>query len=66
MKIEDMTNLFIGYNDAENFRVLICALDEIEASEIATQYCFASRMEGTFIIKEFDPTVNIDCDYILS
>lgn len=34
----NFTNLFIGYNEEEDFRVLICALDIEEANEIARQF----------------------------
>ena len=32
MKVTDMTNLWVGYNEEEDFRVLICAQDEQEGS----------------------------------
>ena len=50
MKITNMTNLWIGYNCKEDFRVLICAEDEIEAQRIANEYCSDNKMEGEFEI----------------
>ena len=35
MKINEIINLWVGYNRTENFKVLIVALDEAEAKEIA-------------------------------
>lgn len=67
MKINDLTNLWVGYNEAENFRVLICALDTKEAQEIANIYRLESGMEGSFMISEFtDVTTSFDCDYVLT
>ena len=66
MKITNMTNLWIGYNCKEDFRVLICAEDEIEAQSIANEYCSDNKMEGEFEISFFvNDDVRIDCDYVL-
>lgn len=67
MKVNDLNNLFVGYNTAERFRVLICALDIEEAQEIADGYRFDSRMEGYFEVSEFDDIdTKFDCDYVLT
>ena len=67
MKVTDMTNLWVGYNEEEDFRVLICAQDEQEARQIANGYRVDTLMEGTFEITEFtDVNVRIDCDYVLT
>lgn len=67
MKVTDMTNLWFGYNEVEDFRVLICAQDEQEARQIANGYRVDTLMEGTFEITEFDNTdLRIDCDYVLT
>lgn len=67
MKVTDMTNLWVGYNEVEDFRVLICAQDEQEARQIANGYRVDTLMEGTFEITEFDNTdLRIDCDYVLT
>lgn len=67
MKVTDMTNLWVGYNEEEDFRVLICAQDEQEARQIANGYRVDTLMEGTFEITEFtDVSVRIDCDYVLT
>lgn len=66
MKINELTNLWVGINEAEDFKVLIVALDREEAQEIADSYCLDSHMEGDFIIKEFlDINEHFDCDYAL-
>ena len=66
MKINELTNLWVGTNEVENFKVLIVALDREEAQEIANGYCLDSHMEGSFAIKEFlDVNENFDCDYVL-
>lgn len=65
----NFTNLFIGYNEEEDFRVLICALDIEEANEIARQYAHDSYLEGWFEISEpvngID-NLRFDCDYVLT
>lgn len=67
MKINELTNLWVGYNETENFRVLIVASDKEEAQEIADDYCSASQMGGNFTIKEFlDVNECFDCDYALT
>ena len=63
------TNLFIGYNKEEDFRILICAFDEIEAQELAREYGFDAGLEGNFEVTE--PTESIDnirfdCDYVIA
>ena len=63
------TNLFIGYNEIEDFRILICAFDTEEASELAEEYRVDSNMDGHFDISE--PIMSIDnthfdCDYVIS
>ena len=67
MKINEMTNLWVGYNEDENFTVLICSLDREEAYEIVNNYCLDSRMQGKFEITEFkEINTHFDCDYILT
>jgi len=67
MKIAELTNLWIGYNAAEDFRVLICAFDKIEAQEIANEYRNDTQMEGSFEVSEFtDTEAKFDCDYVLT
>lgn len=67
MKINELNNLWIGLNEEENFKVLICALDAEEAQEIAENYRLDSYMEGNFAITEFsDVNTVFDCDYVLT
>lgn len=61
MKVTDMTNLFVGYNETDQFRILICAADKEEAEEIARDY-----RNGSFVVSEFtDAMISFDCDYVL-
>lgn len=63
------TNLFIGYNREEDFRILICAFDEEEALELANEYRFDADLEGYFEIEEIESeitNIHFDCDYIIA
>lgn len=69
MKWYEMQNLFIGYNEEEDFRILICAFDEIEAQELARVYGFDSKLKGNWYISELDEDDNdlhFDCDYVIA
>lgn len=63
------TNLFIGYNEAEDFKILICAFDELEAAELADAYRCDAGLEGRFAIYEPEngiDNVRFDCDYVIA
>ena len=62
------TNLWVGYNQKEDFRILICALDKVEAQELANSYCLDSNMEGEFetSFAENIENLHFDCDYVIS
>ena len=69
MKWNEMQNLFIGYNENEDFRILICALDEIEAIELAREYGLEAHLKGEWKITETDPNIDnthFDCDYVIA
>lgn len=67
MKINELSNLWVGRNAVEDFTVLICALDEEEAAKVAESYRTDSNMEGRFDISELDNLdVKFDCDYVLT
>ena len=66
MKIYEMTNLFVGYNEEEDFRILICAMDSTEAHELARQYGFDSNLKGNWDIQDIDGNENFDCDYVIA
>ena len=67
MKVTDLTNLWVGYNETEDFRILILAWDEDEALEVAENYRTDSNMEGNFVVSEFtDVNQKFDCDYAIS
>ena len=62
-------NLFVGYNEKENFRILICAFCKEEAAEIAREYAADSKLDGNFEISAFEDDVTdtyFDCDYIIA
>ena len=66
MKITDIRNLYVGYNEKEDFRILIGANDENEADTLAEYYRQDTKLEGEFIISEFnDINTHFDCDYII-
>ena len=63
------TNLYVGYNETENFTILICAFDEEEAAELAREYCSDSKFRGTFEIKKTNgkiDDIHFDCDYVIA
>lgn len=64
----NFTNLFEGYNEIEDFRILICALDRKEAQELANEYCLDSHLDGEFEINDVDSIDNThyDCDYVIT
>lgn len=49
-----MNNLFVGYNNTERFRILICADDMNDASRIADEYALDSGFDGEFVISLFE------------
>ena len=46
------TNLFIGYNRKEDFRILICSFDEEKAAELANEYRLDAGLEGISRLKK--------------
>ena len=66
MKIYEMTNLFVGYNEEEDFRILICAMDSVEAHELARRYGFDSNLKGNWDIQDLDENIHFDCDYVIA
>ena len=66
MKVHEMTNLFVGYNEEENFRIIICASDSTEAHELARQYGFDSKLKGSWEIQGLDIDTHFDCDYVIA
>lgn len=69
MKWYEMQNLFIGYNEDEDFRVLICALDIHEADEVLRGYALDASLEGDWEITETGPNmdnIRFDCDYVIT
>lgn len=66
MKTHEMTNLYACYNEEEDFRILVCALDELEANQLAREYGFDSNLKGSWDIEDFDKDTHFDCDYVIS
>lgn len=65
----NFTNLFVGYNEEEDFRILICAFDKEEAAELAREYCFDAGLSGYFVISEPEGKIDdmhFDCDYVIA
>ena len=61
------THLFIGYNEEEDFSILICAFDKDEAQELANEYRFDSNLNGAFEVKEVESGIdNINFDYVIA
>ena len=63
------TNLFIGYNATEDFRILICAFDKIDAIELAREYGFDAGLKGKWEITEPEKGIDgihFDCDYVIA
>ena len=65
MSIQDMTNLWNGWNKAESFTVIIVASDEEEAMDIVREYGNDAGLTDDWAILEFDASCEVDCDYIL-
>lgn len=63
------TNLFVGYNKEEDFRILICAYDEYDALGLAEGYRTDSKLKGHFEIEEIENGIDnmrFDCDYVIA
>lgn len=61
-------NLWVGYNEKEKFRILICAFDEEDANELAQEYRFDSGLEGKFKVAKAEKVddLQFDCDYVIA
>ena len=73
MKIFDLVNLYIGYNELEDFTVLIKAEDKYEAKKCIVNYALDSGFDfenilywevRPFLAKDVD--TQFDCDRIIS
>ena len=63
------TNLFVGYNETEDFRILICAFDEEEAADLAREYGNDSKLRVTFEVQKSEgkiDDIHFDCDYVIA
>ena len=59
MKISDMRNLFVAINKKENFNILICVTDQIQASALALEYCREAGLDGCGEVKRFDDVARL-------
>lgn len=72
MRINELDNIYIGYNWTEEFRILIFACDKNQAYEVAEGYRKNAGMEGEFEISELPKDIEdlknlrFDCDYAIS
>ncbi len=63
------TILFSGYNEEEDFRILIRAVDKEQASRLAEGYRLDSKFNGSFEIQEIKngiDNMHFDCDYVIA
>lgn len=63
------TNVFLGYNKKEDFRILISAWSKAEAETLAEEYQKDAGLQGHFDISEAPERIDdirFDCDYIIT
>lgn len=63
------TILFSGYNEVEDFRILIRAVDKEQANRLAEEYRLDSKFNGSFEIQEIKNGIgnmHFDCDYVIA
>ncbi|MBR2885367.1 MAG: hypothetical protein IKB93_11340 [Clostridia bacterium] len=63
------TILFSGYNEEEDFRILIRATGKKQASKLAEEYRLDSKFDGSFEIQEIKNGIgdmHFDCDYVIA
>lgn len=72
MKINELSGLYVVENKTENFTILVVALDEQEAIEIAREYFNDSHMDYSnlevYAFKYAFKNIftNFDCDYVVT
>lgn len=62
-------NMYVGYNNEEDFRILIVADNLKEAEEAAAEYNADSHFTGSFEISEVTNLIDcrqFDCDYVIT
>lgn len=70
MMVRDMVNLYVGYNEQNDFHILICTWDdEAGALVLAKKYGAEAGLEGEWEIIS-DPaaidSVKLDCSYVIT
>lgn len=68
MKINELLGLYVVKNEAENFKIMVVALDVEEAIEIARDYFNDSHMDYSNLkVSVFkDINTNFNCDYVVT
>ena len=70
MKIHELEGLWVAKNTKENFEILIVAVDEIAAMNLAREYFDGSDMDSSpknIEISAFDDVgIEFDCDYVIA
>ena len=66
MTIEELNNIFTAYNETEDFRIAVVALDKEEAMDIAREYGNDSHLKDDWKISELKAEDKFDCDYIVT
>lgn len=68
MQINELSGLYVVENTIENFKILVVALDEQEAIQIAREYFNDSHMNYSnlkvYVFRDIN--TNFDCDYVLT
>ena len=65
MKIKELAGFYVGYNEEEDFRILIAANDLEDAERLAEEYAEDVGFEE-FEVNEYDGSdLNFDCDYVV-
>lgn len=62
-------NVFLGYNEEEDFRILISAWSKAEAIDLAEGYRKDAGLQGKFDVSEAPECIDnirFDCDYIVT
>ena len=68
MTIKDMTNLYVAYNETEDFTIFVIACDQREAEAKANDYGNDAGLDGEFEVLDanIEPDMKVDADYIIN
>lgn len=66
MKVNELLNLWVCSHREEDFKILVCASDEIEAQDVIKSYSNDTGITLNFEIIRFDDVrTTFDCDHVL-